>query len=221
MKADRAGRIMMREAGSIALFQYWNKLRNGRRAPTRNEIAPAEIKAYLADTFILGRERHRGAVFRLAGTRLCATYGRELKGFSFQSLWRREDQRIVTSVADAAFTLKSVALLAVTGVSRSCRESDFELLLLPLEGGLESPRCMGALSAYRIPFWLGADPITETRVKEVRIVDPETELPLPTSRTEIGAPPMAPGADVLAHGDKTALGRRIRHLVVLEGGRRA
>ena len=88
MKADRAGRIMMREAGSIALFQYWNKLRNGRRAPTRNEIAPAEIKAYLADTFILGRERHRGAVFRLAGTRLCATYGRELKGFSFQSLWR-------------------------------------------------------------------------------------------------------------------------------------
>ena len=81
------------------------RLRNGRPAPKRTEIEPADIKRLLADTFILEKDTRGEAMFRLAGTRLCAIYGRELKGFSFPSLWRERDQRLVQSWSTARFTL--------------------------------------------------------------------------------------------------------------------
>ena len=56
----------MKLEGSIALFQYWNRLRGGRTAPLRTEIEPADIKAQLADAFILEKDARGEAVFRLA-----------------------------------------------------------------------------------------------------------------------------------------------------------
>ena len=76
----------MKQEGSLALFHYWNRLRGDRPAPKRTDIEPADIKTLLGDTFILERDTRGEAIFRLAGTRLCAIYGRELKGFAFTSL---------------------------------------------------------------------------------------------------------------------------------------
>ncbi|WP_292126910.1 PAS domain-containing protein, partial [Mesorhizobium sp.] len=146
----------MNQNGSIALFQYWNRLRDGRPAPKRSEVEPADIKTLLADTFILERDTRAEAVFRLAGTRLCAYYGRELKGFSFPSLWREKDQRLMSRLIHGVFDQKSVLLLTYEGFSRNGRSSKFELLALPLDGGVESPRCLGIVSAADRPFWLGA-----------------------------------------------------------------
>src|SRR5690606_38903850 len=84
----------MRHEGTTDLFRYWNRLRDGRPAPKRTEIEPADIKTLLADTFILEKDVRGEAVFRLAGTRLCAIFGRELKGFAFTSLWAQKDERV-------------------------------------------------------------------------------------------------------------------------------
>src|SRR5580765_286712 len=119
-KADRScGAAIMKLDGSIALFQYWNRLRAGRPAPKRTEVEPADIKTLLADTFILEKDGRGEAVFRLAGTRLCATYGRELKGFSFPSLWREKDQRLVSRLVHGVFEQKSVVLITYEGFSRN------------------------------------------------------------------------------------------------------
>jgi hypothetical protein len=83
----------MQQEATIALFQYWNRLRGGRPVPLRSEIEPADIKRLLADTFILEADGRDEAIFRLAGTRLCAVYGRELKGFAFPSLGARATTR--------------------------------------------------------------------------------------------------------------------------------
>ena len=99
-------------------------------------------------------------MFRLAGTRLCASYGRELKGFSFPSLWREKDQRLVSRLIHGVFEQKSVVVVSYEGFSRNGRSNQFELLALPLDGGIENPRCLGVVSAAEKPFWLGADPIT-------------------------------------------------------------
>ncbi|MBE0702443.1 MAG: PAS domain-containing protein, partial [Afipia sp.] len=53
----------MKQNGSIQLFQYWNRLRNGRPAPKRTEIEPSDIKSLLADTFILEKDGRGEAVF--------------------------------------------------------------------------------------------------------------------------------------------------------------
>jgi hypothetical protein len=208
----------MKQNGSINLFQYWNRLRNGRPAPKRTEIEPADIKSLLADTFILEKDTRGEAVFRLAGTRLCAIYGRELKGFSFPSLWRASDQRLVAKLAQGVFQSKSVVVMAFEGHSRNGRSTAFELLLLPLDGGIESPRSLGVISAAGRPFWLGADPVVDAVLESVRVVDPDLEPMYLKNRPAVTVPSLEPSYSALS---EPSLGsaRRIRHLLVLPGGR--
>jgi hypothetical protein len=210
----------MKTGGSVQLFQYWNRLRNGRAAPKRTEIEPADIKSLLADTFILERDTRGEAVFRLAGTRLCAIYGRELKGYSFPSLWMPKDQQMVSRLAHSAFLAKSVVVITFEGLSKNRRIGDFELLLLPLDGGEGNPRSLGAVTAVQRPFWLGADPVLESHITSLRVVDPDREPMFLKNRPAVPVPPLVPGDRTLdGHPDPGESGRRIRHLVVFEGGR--
>ncbi|MCX7303302.1 MAG: PAS domain-containing protein [Hyphomicrobiales bacterium] len=210
----------MKQDGSIALFQYWNRIRTGRPAPKRTEIEPADIKAMLADTFILERDTRGEAVFRLAGTRICATYGRELKGFSFPSLWRTKDQRLISRLVGGVFDDNNVVVVAFDGISRNGRSNPFEMIVLPLDGGIDNPRCVGAISAARRPFWLGADPIVEAAVESLRLVDPDREPLFLKNRPAIEVPALSPSELPPDDSDTRPAGsRRIRHLVVLDGGR--
>ena len=203
----------------MALFHYWNRLRNGRPAPKRTEIEPADIKALLADTFILEKDSRGEAVFRLAGTRLCAVYGRELRGFSFPSLWREKDSRLIARLVRGVFEAKSVVVVTFRGLSKNERTNSFEMLLLPLDGGSENPRCLGVMSAVEKPFWLGADPIVEAEIETVRVVDPDREPMFLKNRPAIAVPSLAPGDFPSPIGQSAGGARRIRHLVVLDGGR--
>ena len=210
----------MKQDGSIALFHYWNRLRKGRPAPKRTEIEPADIKTLLTDTFILERDTRGEAVFRLAGTRLCAMYGRELKGFSFPSLWREKDQRLVARLAYGVFESDNVVVIAFDGISRNKRSNPFEMVILPLDGGVDSPRSLGAMSAAQKPFWLGADPIVEAQVESVRVVDPDREPMFLKNRPAIDVPALSPSELPSPEGDRRKAGsRRIRHLLVFDGGR--
>lgn len=208
----------MKQEASIALFRYWNRLRDGRPAPRRSEIEPADIRALLSDTFILERDMRGEAVFRLAGTRLCGLHGRELKGFSFASLWRGRDQRLIAKLAQNVFSGHAVITLDYQGVTEKGRASAFELILLPLDGGRESPRCLGLATAVQKPFWLGADPILQAHLDAFRVLDPDREPFFLANRPAVATPPLAPGEDAFGGGNGLG-GRRVRHLLVLEGGR--
>ncbi len=219
-EAAGAGMQGMKQSGSIQLFQYWNRLRNGRPAPKRTEIEPSDIKTLLADTFILEKDARGEAVFRLAGTRLCAIYGRELKGFSFTSLWKEKDQRLMARLAWSAFESKSVVVANFEGLTRTRRSTTFELLILPLDFGADQARSMGILTAAERPFWLGVDPIVEARIESVRVVDADREPVFLKNRPAIPVPNLVPSDGNLTDGAVSAgSGRRIRHLVVLDGGR--
>ncbi|MGN6466813.1 MAG: PAS domain-containing protein [Rhizobiaceae bacterium] len=209
----------MKQRGSIELFQYWDRLRDKRQAPKRTEIEPSDIKSLLADTFILEKDGRGEAVFRLAGTRLCAVFGRELKGFALASLWAPKDQRLVARLSHSAFHAKSVVVISFEGRSQNGRVNPFELLLLPLEGGDESPRTLGIASAVEKPYWLGADPVVECRIDTIRVVDPDREPVFLKNRPAVTVPAITPSAEDLEGTSPGRRGRRIRHLVVFEGGR--
>ncbi|HEY5817237.1 MAG TPA: PAS domain-containing protein [Mesorhizobium sp.] len=213
----------MQQEGTIALFQYWNRLRDGRTAPARREVEPADIKSLLADTFILEADNLGDAIFRLAGTRLCAIYDRELKGISFPSLWRLDDHHMVLKLLSAVFIQRSVAVLSFNGRSRAGRSMLFEMLLLPLDAGRDSPRCLGLVTACERAYWLGADPVVEAKIDAVRIVDPDLAPEFVESR-----PLVAAGAHAVHNhavhniaNDRRSSHqpRRVRHLVVFNGGR--
>ncbi|MCT8999580.1 PAS domain-containing protein [Chelativorans intermedius] len=210
----------MNQDGPMALFQYWNRLRGSRPAPRRSEIEPADIKNHLPDTFIVEHEPRAEPVFRLAGTRLCAIYGRELKGHALPSLWNARDRPAVGRLLQHAIEAKAVALITFEGLSRDGRVNGFELILLPLEGGSpDGALGLGAVQALMKPYWLGADPIVENRIESFRFIDPLHETPLAERRPALDAPSLSPQSEVLTiRLDDGA--RRVRHLVVFEGGRR-
>jgi hypothetical protein len=151
----------MKHAASRELYAYWEEQRGPRPAPERAEIEPGAIRQALSDTFILefsdAAARH---AFRLAGTRVCALFGRELKGESFVELWdsasRRPIRDLLTILADECVgTVAGVAARSTAGDS-----IDLELLLLPL--GTRRPslaRTIGVLAPLAVPSWLGTTPI--------------------------------------------------------------
>jgi hypothetical protein len=82
----------MRHSASRALFAHWNERRGTRPLPERDDIEPAAIRAALGDIFILGVDPGEDLRFRVAGTRVCALFGRELKGEGFIALWNAGHQ---------------------------------------------------------------------------------------------------------------------------------
>jgi hypothetical protein len=84
------------------LFDYWNRQRGERSAPTRSEIDPAAIRHVLGDTFMLAADFIDAIRFRLAGTRVCALFGREIKGEGFCALWSGASSAQIATVAKAA-----------------------------------------------------------------------------------------------------------------------
>ena len=70
----------MQQPTSRQLYAYWDHVRNGRVAPRRFEIEPSMIAAMLPETFIVEGTGALGYRFRLAGTRICEQFGREVRG---------------------------------------------------------------------------------------------------------------------------------------------
>ena len=77
----------MKLASTRDVFSHWDTCRGLRQAPDREDIEPGAIRRALGDVFMLDLEPGFGHPFRLAGTRLCALFGRELKATAFFPLW--------------------------------------------------------------------------------------------------------------------------------------
>jgi hypothetical protein len=163
----------MKHASTRMIFAYWDALRGERAAPERGEIEPGEIRHVLADTFILEIDPDRTATFRLAGTRLCALFGRELKGAGFVDLWPEHAapgiRRHLDTVVDETAGLV-VGLVATTDAGQT---ADLEMVLLPLRHrGRTHARVLGSLSPAAIPTWLGFNPVTSFATVSLRVIWP-------------------------------------------------
>jgi hypothetical protein len=115
----------MNNAASSTLFAYWDQLRAGRPAPDRAEIDPRAIAPVLGDTFILEAGRDGTLTYRLAGSRACALFARELKGSGFLDTFTGEARSaLVRSLGDAlAAPAGLMANLTATSIDRAHRRA--------------------------------------------------------------------------------------------------
>jgi hypothetical protein len=195
----------MKNAASHALFTYWDTIRGDRLAPERSEIEPGAIRTVLADTFMLDVEADGTHPFRLAGTRVCALFGRELKDTPFSNLWRSPDNALgaeggalVNAVCDETRPIVG----GVAGRTFDGDELELELLMLPLRHrGRTHARVLGCLSAAHLPPWFGLTPLESLRIVSLRIIrgTPRLEAPADAAGTSL-------------------VGNRRGHLRVFEGG---
>ena len=148
----------MKTAPTRKMFSYWNARRGSRLAPERSDIEPGAIREVLGDSFILAFDPAADHPFRLAGTRVCALFERELKGAAFVQLFDLADR---TRIRELAASVADEANPVVAGISARTAQgstADLELLLLPLyHRGRMRVRLLGVLAPLAVPYWLGAE----------------------------------------------------------------
>lgn len=159
-----------------ALFNYWNRQRDGSAAPERADIHPGDIREILPEVFLLERSADGRFYYRLAGTLLCQNARRELKGqrplAHFTDLDRRKMQIALTQVAEKGLIFKADTL----GISAKGRSVEQQWIVLPLRKG-DGPfaRLIGACVTLEEPFWLGRDPIVRNSILSARMISTQNE----------------------------------------------
>jgi hypothetical protein len=164
----------MQQTTSKQLYAYWDRVRNGRRAPQRFEIEPAKIAPLLPETFIAECTGPHGVRFRLAGTKICEQFGRELRGIELLSLWEPDDQEALASLLRSILTGAAIGEVVFQAHTEENRQAKFELLLMPLiHTGHTVNRLLGAISAIDPPFWLGASPLVRQEIIDLDLHWPD------------------------------------------------
>jgi hypothetical protein len=150
----------MKHASSRELHAYWEQKRATRAAPERADIDPAAIRGVLSDAFVISLNRRAAYPFRLAGTRVCALFDREIKGESFLGLWTIASRPVLSSLL-AILAEESVGTVAAVAAQNADGDPlDLELLLLPLTASRPMfARAIGVLAPLKVPQWLGVRPI--------------------------------------------------------------
>lgn len=159
----------MKHSSTRELYGYWNTRRGDKPAPHRADIDPAAIRHSLSDVFILAADFVEEQRFRLAGTRVCALFARELKGESFASLWNEKSREHLRALLENVTEDNAAIVAGVVGRNEEGNPLDLELLLLPLvHQGHARVRAIGVLAATELPFWLGARPVMDLTLGTVR-----------------------------------------------------
>lgn len=162
------------------LYNYWNRLRAGAVAARRGDIEPAAIRPVLGDAFILEVLDNDTFRFRLAGTRICSIYCREMKGLNFVDLWGKDDRRAIVDVMTAVSKRGVVVSLGFNGHSDRGQTLGFELLVLPLRHiGPTFDRILGAFGATERPYWLGVHPVVRQELTSLRLLTPDEDQAAP------------------------------------------
>jgi hypothetical protein len=203
----------MKQATSRELYDYWERVRRGRPAPRRSDIEPSDIRRILADTFILEVAGREAYTIRLAGTRICSLYCREMKGDNFLDLWSPEDRNAISTIGTAIGEDAAGAVITFAASTAGGQSLAAELLMLPLShSGERYDRVLGSISPLERPYWVGSEPLVRQSVVSLRLVWPN-ERPHFMRRA---ADKPETGVVIPVSFDNR---RRHGHLFVLDGGK--
>ncbi len=213
----------MKHSASRELFEYWNRVRGSDRAPHRGAIEPSDIRRVLADTFILEVADREHYNVRLAGTRVCSIYCRELKGTNFFDLFTADDRSAMQTLAAAVSEDGAAAVVTVEAKTARGGEVAAELILLPLRhSGPTFDRVLGSLAVMERPYWLGTEAVERQTIASLRLIWPDETPQYGRRRTDIpgtSRPVAVPGANAGIIHLPLPNSRRRGHLFVVDGGK--
>ena len=137
----------MKHPSTREFFAYWDEKRAGARAPDRSEIEPGAVRELLGDIFVLSYDNDAGYPFRVAGTRVSALLGRDLKDQSFSALFAAEGRREIDDIIAVVAEEMLAAVAGITATSQDGSLAHLELLLLPFNARAHTPLSLTGLLA--------------------------------------------------------------------------
>ncbi|MEO0730194.1 MAG: PAS domain-containing protein, partial [Pseudomonadota bacterium] len=219
-----------------SLYAYWNDVRDGRPAPRRFDIEPSRISHILSETLILERVDFETYKFRLAGTRICQQFGRELRGEDFFTLWDLDEDRttlehhlscITRQFRIGVFTFEAAVADAGTRgreqsepVDDRLRTVTCEMILLPLvhtQGRVD--RCLGAISRAYSPGVEAQGPLTDHRLTQTNLIVPDRP-PVRASLSSVATSGTAAKREDEDDGNQRPFGSNVRSARIVRSERR-
>jgi hypothetical protein len=165
----------MKHPSSRQFFAYWDNQRGKARAPDRSEIEPGAVRELLGDIFVLSYDSDAGYPFRVAGTRISALVGRDLKDQSFSGLFAAESRGEIEDVIGLVAEEMLAAVAGITATSDDGSLAHLELLLLPFNTRAHTPISLTGLLA---PFESGLTTLRDFRLASWRYLHrPEKLVP--------------------------------------------
>ena len=137
----------MKHPSSREFFAYWDEKRAGERAPDRSDIEPDAVRELLGDIFVLSYDSAAGYPFRVAGTRISALLGRDLRDRSFSSLFTQDGRREIEDIIMVVTEEMLSAVAGITATSEDGSTAHLELLLLPFNSRAHTPLSLTGLLA--------------------------------------------------------------------------
>jgi hypothetical protein len=198
----------MKNATTRELYAYWNALRGARPAPRRNEIDPIAMPRLLPEIVLLEQDERAEIVVRLAGTRLCEMFARELRGTNAADLWTPASRGEVDRMLRDVMAEAGAAVIAAAGRRDGRDALALEMVALPLTDGQGHRRFLiGALSIT------GARPLAALERID-RLEARGARLAWPSGLHDRGAFAALDATVGLIAPDA----RRVGHFVVYDGG---
>lgn len=174
----------MKHPSTIAIFNEWQRLafnagQGGFAVPARASIEPRKLARHLADLFIVESVTDSaGTTFRIAGTRICTLYGRELRASPLSSLWPDRDRPALNEMIDTVNRLGIPALSMHQGITVSSRCVSLELLLAPLTKNDGQICLLGCLVALDQQAGAAFDPVVVNHLQAIEPLAPDLLLNL-------------------------------------------
>jgi hypothetical protein len=137
----------MKHPSNREFFAYWDERRGDARAPDRSEIEPGAVRELLGDIFVLSYDAASGFPFRVAGTRVCALLGCDLKARSFSALFAPADRRDIEEIIAVVAEEVLAAVAGISATSHDGSTAHLELLLLPFNTRAHTPISLTGLLA--------------------------------------------------------------------------
>ncbi len=205
----------MKHTNTVALFEYWNKLRGEENAPHREDIDPGAIKWLLPGMFFLEYKRKENFPFSLAGTELCDHYDTELRGLNMCDFWDGQDRTSLAHVLQSVIEESAVGVVGFSAHTSQQGSCNMEMLVMPVKSPVQKPpRVLGSISAFGTPVWVGndAEKISHHKVSSLRMMWPARE-----KATTINVFPemYSEKLEKIDGNQFTA----VKHLRVIDGGR--
>jgi hypothetical protein len=147
----------MKHPASREFFAYWDEKRGVNAAPDRSEMEPGPVRELLGDIFVLSYDCNAGYPFRVAGTRVCALFGEDLKGKQFADLFEAANRAEIDDILDAVTSDKLAAVAGIAARTPEGRSVPLELLLLPFNTRAHMPI---SLTGLLVPFANGHHGLT-------------------------------------------------------------
>ncbi len=155
---------------SRILFRFWESARGEMAAAKKQDLDLKKIAKILPNLCILERDLDKPAYkWRLAGTRICQIWGKELTGANVLEGWPEFEKQTMASGFDMVVAGLQPCVARFRAVNNRGSEVGIEFIAFPIQDSHSGAiQILGAVVPFRTPDWLGTQSLVGFELSSMR-----------------------------------------------------